>query len=67
MKSILAAASKFGRVHGIVGGLHGFRDFELFESLSIIYPCHCTQYKKQILDFFPGKASECGAGLVIEL
>lgn len=67
MRNILSAASKFGRVYGIAGGFHGFRDFKLFESLSQIYPCHCTQYKKQILDSFPGKASECGAGLVIQL
>jgi len=67
MKSILSAASKFGKVYGIAGGFHGFRDFKLFESLSQIYPCHCTQYKRQILDLFPDKASECGAGLVIQL
>jgi len=67
MKSILSAASKFGKVYGIAGGFHGFRDFKLFESLSLIYPCHCTQYKRQILDLFPSKASECGAGLVIQL
>jgi len=67
MRGILKAASKFGKVYGIAGGFHGFRDFSLFENLSLIYPCHCTQYKSQILDLFPGKASECGAGLVIEL
>jgi 7,8-dihydropterin-6-yl-methyl-4-(beta-D-ribofuranosyl)aminobenzene 5'-phosphate synthase len=67
MKSILNAASKFGKVYGIVGGFHGFRDFKLFEGLSLVYPCHCTQYKKQILNLFPGKASRCGAGLVIQL
>jgi 7,8-dihydropterin-6-yl-methyl-4-(beta-D-ribofuranosyl)aminobenzene 5'-phosphate synthase len=67
MRSILSAASKFGKVYGIAGGFHGFQDFKLFESLSLIYPCHCTQYKREILDSFPGKASECGAGLVIQL
>jgi 7,8-dihydropterin-6-yl-methyl-4-(beta-D-ribofuranosyl)aminobenzene 5'-phosphate synthase len=66
MRSILSAASKFGKVYGIAGGFHGFHNFKLFESLSLIYPCHCTQYKKQILDSFPRKASECGAGLVIQ-
>lgn len=66
MRNILSAASKFGKVYGIAGGFHGFHDFKLFESLSLIYPCHCTQYKKQILDSFPRKASECGAGLVIQ-
>jgi len=67
IRNILSAASKFGKVYGIAGGFHGFQDFKLFESLSLIYPCHCTQYKRQILDLFPGKASECGAGLVIQL
>jgi 7,8-dihydropterin-6-yl-methyl-4-(beta-D-ribofuranosyl)aminobenzene 5'-phosphate synthase len=67
MRSILGAASKFGKLYGIAGGFHGFQDFRLFEGLSIIYPCHCTQYKREILDLFPGKALQCGAGLVIEL
>ena len=67
MRNILSAASNFGEVYGIAGGFHGFHDFKLFENLSLIYPCHCTQYKRQILDLYPGKASECGAGLVIQL
>jgi len=67
MRSILGAASNFGEVYGIAGGFHGFHDFRLFEGLSLIHPCHCTQYKEEIVDLFPGKASECGAGLVIQL
>jgi 7,8-dihydropterin-6-yl-methyl-4-(beta-D-ribofuranosyl)aminobenzene 5'-phosphate synthase len=67
MRSILSAASAFGELYGIAGGFHGFRDFKLFENFSLIYPCHCTQHKTQILDLFPRKASECGAGLVIQL
>jgi 7,8-dihydropterin-6-yl-methyl-4-(beta-D-ribofuranosyl)aminobenzene 5'-phosphate synthase len=64
---ILAAAAKFGKLYGIVGGLHGFRDFEVFNDLSLICPCHCTVYKREIRDLFKDKALECGAGLVIEL
>jgi len=67
MKSILSAASNFGKVYGIAGGFHGFRDFKLFKDLSQVYPCHCTQYKKQILDSFPGTALGCGAGLILQL
>ena len=67
MRSILKAASKFGKVYGIAGGFHGFHDFKAFNDLSLIYPCHCTSYKRGILDLFEGKASECGVGLVIEL
>lgn len=67
MRSILGTASKFGKVYGIAGGFHGFHDFKAFEDLSLIYPCHCTQYKKEILNSFKDKALECGAGLIIEL
>jgi 7,8-dihydropterin-6-yl-methyl-4-(beta-D-ribofuranosyl)aminobenzene 5'-phosphate synthase len=30
MRDILGAASKFGKVYGIVGGFHGFHDFKAF-------------------------------------
>ena len=67
MKNILGAASKFGKLYGIAGGFHGFRDFKVFSGLSLICPCHCTMYKQEIRDLFKDKALECGAGLVIEL
>jgi len=65
--SILAAATKFGELYGIAGGLHGFHNFEAFRGLSLICPCHCTTYKQEIRDLFKDRALECGAGLVIEL
>jgi len=65
--NILRAASKFGKLYGIAGGFHGFRDFKALDELSLIYPCHCTQYKGEIRELFKDKALECGAGLVIEL
>ena len=67
MRNILGAAAKFGKLYGIAGGFHGFHDFKLFEGLSIICPCHCTQYKREILNLFPGKALQCGAGLELKL
>jgi 7,8-dihydropterin-6-yl-methyl-4-(beta-D-ribofuranosyl)aminobenzene 5'-phosphate synthase len=67
MERILAAAAKFGDLHGIAGGFHGFHDFKLFKGLSLICPCHCTKYKQEMRDLFEGKALECGAGLSIEL
>ena len=67
MQSILGAAAKFGKLYGIAGGFHGFRDFKVFNGLSLICPCHCTVYKQEIRDLFKDKTLECGAGLVIEL
>ena len=67
MQSILGAASKFGKLYGIAGGFHGFHDFEVFNDLLAIYPCHCTMYKREIRNLFKGRSFECGVGLVIDL
>jgi len=60
--TILDAASCYGKVYGIIGGLHGFRDFNRFEGLSVICPCHCTQYKSELRRLFPEQYVACGAG-----
>jgi len=65
--NILDAADKFGTVYGIIGGFHGFDDFERLSDLSLICPCHCTQFKEEIKQIFPEVCSECGAGMVLEL
>jgi len=64
---ILGAASKWGKLNGIIGGLHGFHDFDLLKGLSLICPCHCTQYKAEILRRFPEQSVTCGAGIVLEM
>ena len=64
---IIDAASQYGKVGGIIGGFHGFRQFERLDGLSLICPCHCTQYKKEIRRLFPEQCVECGAGLVLEM
>ena len=64
---IIDVASRYGEVVGIVGGLHGFRDFERLEGLSLVSPCHCTQYKAEIKRLYPEQCVECGAGLVLDL
>jgi len=45
MAHILKAASQFGKIHAIVGGLHGFSEYDLFKDLELICPTHCTQHK----------------------
>jgi len=66
VSEILEAASKFGEVSGIVGGLHGFHDFDRLRGLSLICPCHCTQYKSELRCLFPEQYVACGAGLELE-
>ena len=64
---ILDAAASHGKVYGIIGGLHGFRDFSQLDGLSLICPCHCTQHREELERRFPGQYMGCGAGLELEL
>jgi len=64
---ILDVALRYGKVYGIIGGLHGFRDFDRLDGLSLICPCHCTQYKPEIRILFPQQYVACGTGLTLEI
>jgi len=64
--NFIDAASKYGKVYGIIGGFHGFRKLEALKDLELISPCHCTQYKREIAHKFPKQYVRCGAGLVVE-
>jgi len=64
---ILKAASQFGKVYAIIGGLHGFNEYELFQDLSMICPTHCTQHISEIKSLYPEKYIEGGAGRIIEI
>jgi len=66
MEHILKAASQFGKVYGIIGGLHGNRP-ETLKDLSLICATHCTQYKSEIKSLYGEKYIEGGAGKVIEI
>lgn len=65
--AILDTASQYGTVYGIIGGFHGFREFGRLEGLSLVCPCHCTQYTLEIQEMFPDHYVACGAGLEMEL
>jgi 7,8-dihydropterin-6-yl-methyl-4-(beta-D-ribofuranosyl)aminobenzene 5'-phosphate synthase len=67
MSHILDAASQFGKVYAIIGGLHGFHEFDLFKNLDLICPTHCTQYKSEIKNLYPEKYVDGGAGRIIEI
>ncbi|HEY79234.1 MAG TPA: MBL fold metallo-hydrolase [Dehalococcoidia bacterium] len=67
IRTILDIASCYGKVCGIIGGLHGFRDFACLDGLFLICPCHCTQHKAELRRFFPDQYVACGAGLELEL
>lgn len=66
MEQIVAAASHFGQVYGIIGGLHGNRP-ESLAQLGLICATHCTQFKQEIKSLYPQSYIEGGAGKVINI
>ena len=64
---ILNAAAQLGAPYAIIGGLHGFNDFDLIKNLAYICPTHCTQFKTEIKSLYPDKYIQGGAGRIIEL
>jgi len=67
MGNILETAKKFGKVFAIIGGMHGFSEFELFKDINLICPTHCTQHKIELKKLYPQKYIEGGAGRIIEI
>ena len=66
MEHILESASQFGRIYGIIGGLHGNKP-ETLRGLSLICATHCTQYKAEIKSLYPEQYIEGGAGRIINV
>ncbi|HPZ74597.1 MAG TPA: hypothetical protein PK723_02115 [Candidatus Pacearchaeota archaeon] len=66
MEDILKAASQFGEVYGIIGGLHG-TPAESLHGLKLICPTHCTEHKDKIKQLYPSAYVEGGAGKIIEI
>lgn len=65
--TILKSAAQFGKVYALIGGLHGFNDFELLGDLDLVCPTHCTQHIKEITSLYPGKCIDGGVGKIISL
>ena len=67
MSTILTAASQHGALYGIIGGMHGFDNFDLLADLKLICPTHCTQHLDEISTIYPQQLLPGGAGVVIEI
>jgi len=65
VKNILKHAEKHGKIKGLIGGLHGFNEFDILKDLEIIIPCHCTKHIKEIKKLYPDKTEDGGVGKII--
>lgn len=64
---ILGVASGFGKVGGLIGGLHGFSELNRLRDLDLVCPTHCTVHRPEIMRRYPEKCLEGGAGKVVEI
>ena len=67
MDEILGAFAPFGPIYGIVGGLHGFDQFHLFDEMTLICPAHCTKAVLEIKNRFPQAYVAGGAGRILTI
>lgn len=67
VSAILTAASRWGKVYALIGGLHGFREFELLRDLGLVCACHCTQFRSAIEKFCNEKYNSGGAGRTLQI
>jgi len=67
LKNILRIAQDFGKVYAVIGGFHGFNEYDLLREISLIIPCHCTAHKREIQKLFPNAYSKGGVGCVVEI
>lgn len=65
--NILRSANNFGTPIALIGGLHGFNEFNLLEDLELICATHCTQHKERIKELYTEKFMEGGAGRIIQI
>jgi 7,8-dihydropterin-6-yl-methyl-4-(beta-D-ribofuranosyl)aminobenzene 5'-phosphate synthase len=67
LEKFMGIAKKFGSVHAVIGGFHGFDRYDALKGISIIMPCHCTSHKPEIQKLFPEAYMDGGVGKTLEL
>jgi len=65
--NILEAVAQFGKPHALIGGLHGFDEFELIKEVQVVCPTHCTQHIPEIESLYPDKYIQGGVGTIIAI
>lgn len=67
LAAILNSASRYGKVKGILGGLHDNEEFERLRGMELIAAGHCTAHRDRIKELFPKEFIEIEVGLCLDL
>ena len=67
LAAILDTANRYGKVKGIIGGLHDNEEFERLRGMELIAAGHCTAHREKIKEIFPAEFVEIEVGLRMDL
>lgn len=67
LAAIMDTASLYGKVKGILGGLHDNEEFERLRGMELIAAGHCTAHREKLKGIFPAEFIEIKAGLRVDL
>ncbi|MHA1409871.1 MAG: MBL fold metallo-hydrolase [Candidatus Odinarchaeia archaeon] len=67
LENIIDAAMKIDKITFVLGGFHGFKNFEVLDKIPHIAPTHCTKYKEEIIKRYLKKAVRVGAGTTLTI
>lgn len=67
LDAILDTASHYGKVKGILGGLHDNEEFERLREMELVAAGHCTAHRERIKKIFPETFVEIEVGLRLDL
>lgn len=67
MSHIIRVASNYGKIHAIIGGYHGFDNYEILSDIELLCPTHCTAHIKEIKERYPRAFVKGGVGTVITI
>ena len=62
--TILDVAASYGKVRALIGGFHGFADFQRLNDIDVISATHCTQHIGSIRELYPQQFKRGGVGTV---
>ncbi len=66
LTKIIEKAKEFGHIYMVLGGFHGFNNFDALKGIDVISPCHCTQHIKEIKEKYQKNYKEIKAGTIFE-
>lgn len=66
INKILNSADKLGKIYGLMGGFHDFKEYSLLRNINLIVPTHCTVNKNKIVSLFSKNCRKCGVGFQVD-